>query len=206
MVERYRALSALAHRALAARTGGAGAAEAGVRLGERPFRGMIALRGDAGDPAFLAAVEDAVGLVPPTAPNTIAATGDGLPRILWLGPDEWLVVTAEGVEAGLVHRLSESLGGRHAAVVDVSDGRTVIALAGPRARDVLAKGCPLDLHPRAFAPGRCAQTLLAKAAVILDQVDDAPGFEIYVPRSFADYLWRWLEDAAEEYGIAIAPD
>jgi sarcosine oxidase subunit gamma len=88
-------------------------------------------------------------------------------------------------------------------VVDVSDSRAVITLSGPRALDVLAKGCPLDLHPRVFSPGRCAQSLLAKAHVLLHRVDDAPTFEIYVHRSFADYLWTWLEDAAAEYGMAV---
>ena len=87
----------------------------------------------------------------------------------------------------------------HAAITDVTDGRVAFRVAGPSARDVLAKGCPLDLHPRAFPPGRCAQSLLAKASVLIHLVDDGPergpSFDVYVARSFADYLWTWLEDA-----------
>ena len=77
----------------------------------------------------------------------------------------------------------------HAAITDVTDGRVAFRLAGPSAREVLAKGCPLDLHPRAFAPGRCAQSLLAKASVLIHLVDDGPergpSFDVYVARSFA---------------------
>ena len=82
-----------------------------------------------------------------------------------------------------------------AAVVELGSGQTVIEVAGPRAREVIAKGCPLDLHPRAFGPGSCAQSRLARAMVAIAQVDGAPTFELIVRRSFADYVWRWLTDA-----------
>jgi sarcosine oxidase subunit gamma len=75
---------------------------------------------------------------------------------------------------------------------------------------VLAKGCPLDLHPRAFPPGACAQSLLAKVAVLIHLQDDdrarGPSFDVYVARSFAHYLWMWLEDAGREYGVQIEPE
>ena len=201
MADPYRARTPLAHLGLAARRGGAD--EAGVNLGELTFRAQAVLRGDSGDPAFAAAVAQAVGVRPPVEPNTVAGPEDlaAGSRILWLGPDEWLVACRDGDDpAG---RLSAALAGLHAAVADVSDGRAVFALSGPNARDVLAKGCPLDLHPRAFGPGRCAQSHLAKAHVLLHQIAATPLFEIYVHRSFADYLWHWLEDAAGDYGLAI---
>ena len=95
----------------------------------------------------------------------------------------------------------------HAAIVDVSDGRVALRLAGPNARDVLAKGCPLDLHPRAFPSGSCAQSLLAKAAVLIHLLDDdphrGPTFDLYVARSSAHYLFAWLEDAGCEYGVQV---
>ena len=70
-------------------------------------------------------------------------------------------------------------------------------------RELLAKGCPLDLHPRAFDVGQCAQSHLAKAPILIRQLDREPSFEIVVRRSFADYFWLWLEDAAAEYGLAV---
>ena len=99
--------------------------------------------------------------------------------------------------------LRASLGDRHAAVVDLTELRTVIAVSGAHARDLLAKGCTLDLHPRAFPAGACAQTGLARAGALLHLVDETPTFEITILRSFADYMWVWLADAAQEYGVAL---
>ena len=93
----------------------------------------------------------------------------------------------------------------HAAVTDVTGGQTVITLSGPRTRDVLAKGCPLDLHPSVLRPGDCAQTLLAKANVIIRCVDDSPSYELTVRRSFAHYARCGLHDAAQEYGCTVVP-
>lgn len=164
---------------------------------EHPHTGKIDLRGDAADKAFLDAVKGAVGVAPPLEPNSVAkAKGND---VLWLGPDEWLVVTPEGAQQAVENALREALEGQHVSVVDVSDARTVIRLHGTRARDVLMKGCPLDLHARAFGPGQCAQTIIAKAGVLIHQRDDKPTYDIYVLCSFARYLWDWLVDAAKEF-------
>ncbi len=174
--------------------------EARVVLCERRLVGKLNLRGRPTE-SFLAAAGQALGFEPPVAPNTTAGTAGRI--ALWLGPDEWLIVTPPGGEDETAEALRAALEGRHAAVTDVSDGRAVIGLSGACAREVLTKGCPLDLHARAFGPGRCAQSSLAKALVILHQTGDEPAYDIYVERSFADYLWAWLEDAAAEYGLAI---
>ncbi len=202
MVEAYLRQSALAHLHLAA--AGAGEAEgAAVALSERPHRGQIDLRGRGR--AFGEAVKGVLGFALPGRVNTAAGNRDLAkgPRALWLGPDEWLVVTAPGGEAALAGALAKAVAETPAAVTDVGEGRTVIGLSGAEARPVLMKGCSLDLHPRAFAAGRCAQTRLAKASVILHQTSDAPAYDIYVHRSFAEYLWAWLTDAAREYGYRI---
>jgi sarcosine oxidase, subunit gamma len=123
--------------------------------------------------------------------------------VCWLGPDEWLLVTPEGRCAAIEAALRTALVGVRSAVTDISGGQTVVALRGGAVRDLLAKGCPLDLHPRVFAAGQCAQSHLAKAPVLIRQLDGEPSFEIVVRRSYADYLWLWLEDAAAEYGLAV---
>ena len=119
------------------------------------------------------------------------------------GPDEWLLLTAPGREISLTDRLRNALKTVHSAITDVTSGHTVIRLAGTNARDVLAKGCTVDIHPRVFRCGQCAQTRVAKAGVILLPVDEAPVFDIIVRRSFAEYLAMWLADAAREYGLWI---
>ena len=173
--------------------------QSGVVMRERSFLGHLNLRGDPADKDFLKAVEGALGFALPLEPNTVEEGGER--AALWLGPDEWLILTSADEQESLLQSLREALAEIFVALTDVSGGQTVITLSGPHARDVLAKGCTLDLHPRVFGPGRCAQTLVAKSGALIRQRDKEPSFELIVRRSFADYLWRWLEDAAGEYGL-----
>src|SRR5262249_47215128 len=97
-----------------------------------------------------------------------------------------------------------ALGDVHAAVTDVSEARTTIAVAGPRAREILAKGTSIDLHPRVFGTGCCVQTGFAGANIILRQVDEVPSFEILVLNSFAEHVWSWLEGGVRGYRVAVS--
>jgi len=204
MVEAYQRRSALAHFSLVALAAHGDKSKAGVTVGEIPFRAIINIRGDAGDPAFVAAVKSATEAELPIVANTVSEA-NGL-RILWLGPNEWWVVASDARRAELIERLRRAFAGGHTAVTDVSESRTTITLAGPAAREVLARGISLDLHPRAFGPGQCAQTGMSKANVLLHQTDDRPGYEIYILKSFADYLWRWIGLVAEDFGLAVTAD
>jgi len=187
---------------------------AGISLTEVPFVGKVNIRGNLADPAFAKAVESAVGVRLPTAPNTVSERpGTGLPSaeavehvagsghnvVYWLGPDEWLVHTPPNGQGALVGALREALTGVHAAVTDVSDYYVVIDLAGPHARDVLARGCPLDLHPTKFAAGQCAQSVFAHASILLHQTTDAPSYRLQVRWTYAQYLWSYLADAAKQW-------
>ncbi|MDP9481913.1 MAG: sarcosine oxidase subunit gamma, partial [Chloroflexota bacterium] len=107
------------------------------------------------------------------------------------------VVDRPGTEATLEAELRAAIQGGRGSVVDVSANRTTIRLAGPGARDVLERGCSIDLHPRTFGPGRCAQTLLARAGVIIHQVSLEPEYRLLVRPSFAAYVATWLLDAIE---------
>ena len=193
--------SPLAHLGLKARAV-ADAGAAGVSMSESPHRVLLELRGDPGSKVFLAAVEQATGLaLPIKSPDSAVA---GTRAALWLGPDRWLIV-APGEDDSFGDALRLALAEIHHAVTEVSDSFATIRLAGPNTRDVLAKGCTLDLHPRTFAAGHVAQSTLAKAQVILHQPRDGI-FEIYTRRSIAEYLWAWLEDAGLEYGVAVLDD
>ena len=174
---------------------------AGVVLCERPFRGQLSLRGGSANDKFVEGIQGVLGVGVPLDPNTAVVAGNI--TVLWLGPDEWLVVTPDGQEAEIVERINDALTGQHFAVCDVSDSRAIIGLTGVHARDVLMKGCSLDLHPRVFEAGDCAQSSLARCHMLLHQIDEIPTYDIYVHRSFSDYAWRWLEDAAHEYAVAI---
>lgn len=157
-------------------------------------------------PESLAAtvVENALGLPLPLVAHT--ATGDERRSILWLGPDEWLVVDATDATAlpapgpALAATLAAATEGAGlAAVTDLSANRCAYELHGTAAVDVLATVCALDLHPRAFGPGSCAQTLVAGTPVLLHELacDPAAGrrFRLLVRPSLAAFLEDWLRDA-----------
>ena len=82
------------------------------------------------------------------------------------------------------------------AINDVSGGQLALQISGGAARDVFAKGCTLDFHPRVFMSGMCAQSGLGKASVLFTLPNSDDEFYVVVRRSFADYLLRWLHDAA----------
>jgi sarcosine oxidase subunit gamma len=187
-------------RARAAQAPGAAA----IRVWEQAFLGHINLRGDPGDARFAAAVKDVLGAELPVAPNTLAI--ERAIAIYWLGPDEWLVVTPGDRERAIADQLRAAFGALHVAVTELSGGQTVVELRGASVRELLSKECPLDFDPRAFPPGTCAQSHLAKAPVLLHALDDGQGFALVIRRSFADYFWLWLEDAAAEYGLAVSPE
>ena len=202
MVEAYQRRSALAHFGLNAPQSAGGST--GITVGEIAHRAIINIRGNAGDPAFVVAVKSATGADLPLAANTVITAGDV--RILWLGPDEWWIVASDARRAGLIEGLRSAFAGQHTNVTDVSESRTVISMTGPAAREVLARGISLDLHPRAFGPGQCAQTSLSRTNVLLHQTEEAPSYEIYVLKSFSDYLWRWIGLIAEDFGLAVKAD
>lgn len=159
---------------------------------ELRHRPMVNLRVPPGS-AVAGRVADALGVALPQA-NTVAT---GTNTVLWLGPDEWLVIGD-----GAKDLLDRAVGADFASVVDVSANRTTFALSAPWARDLLAKGVAIDLHPPAFGMGRCAQTLLARAQVILQQVDERPTYHVLVRGSFAPYVAAWLADAASEFRLS----
>ncbi|WP_406462561.1 sarcosine oxidase subunit gamma [Streptomyces sp. NBC_01622] len=179
---------------LAAATRSSGGA---VRLAELPFLAQVNVRLDAKG-AAADAVGLALGLSLPLEPNTVVRAGEL--RALWLGPDEWLLVGPPGTQRDVESRIRAASGDEHVAVTDVSAQRTTLLVSGTRASDLLAHGCPLDLHPRAFGAGRCAQTTVARTqAVLVGRDEPGAGFWVLVRSSFAGYLTDWLLDAAAEY-------
>ncbi|WNG94353.1 sarcosine oxidase subunit gamma [Mycobacterium sp. ITM-2016-00318] len=167
---------------------------------DEPFVAMVDLWVDPSGPGGRAVADVLAVDALPTTPSTIVSGRES--AVIWLGPQEWLVTSerrdGEDIEAALREAMSEHGG----AAVDVSAQRTTLRLRGEHARDVIAKGCSLDLHPAVFAPGAAAQTVLGQAGVVLIPLsDNGSDYRIIVRSSFARYLADWLIDAAEQYGV-----
>lgn len=169
-----------------------------VRLVEWPFTTMVSIRVEAGSPAG-GRIESALGTPLPRRAGQTTRTGAH--DTLWLAPDECLVVSL--AEPGLAERLQRAAadGEGNAQVVDVSANRTVLELGGPRARAVLEKGCPVDLHPRSLTDGTAVATTLARVPVILWKTHETT-FRILPRASLAAYVAAWLVDAMQEFAPA----
>lgn len=179
----------------------ASAANAGVVVREHAFLGHLILRGRASDPAFCAGVEQALGLPLPLKMGPLSRDEARGVSVQWMSPDEWLVIVPAGSEFATEKRLREALSG-HYAVMNVSGGQTVLELSGPAVREVLMKCTPYDVHPGHFPVGKAVSSVFAKSTAIIRRVAE-DRWELVIRRSFADYLFRWVLDASEEFGVHV---
>jgi methylglutamate dehydrogenase subunit D len=115
--------------------------------------------------------------------------------VMWAGPDQYFV---EGVApADLKTKL-----GTTASVIDQSHGRVVMLVSGTKARNVLAKGTPVDFHPDHFPIGKSAMTQMAHVGVHLTRTGEDK-FKLFIFRGFSESFWEWLTLSAAEFGYQI---
>jgi methylglutamate dehydrogenase subunit D len=179
---------------------------AGLIVCERAHLSLASVIARKGQSEALATlVKSAYGIDLPATPRFAGGPMPDGRSILfvWSGPAQWLVL-AEGAE-DFERELTIGLGKR-AMIAEQSDGRCLIRLRGAKAREVLAKGFTIDLHPRAFKPGDVALTLAVHIGVQLWQLDEAPTYEIAFARSLAGSLWSWLSTSAAEFGYEVVDE
>ena len=164
---------------------------------EKPLLTQINVRGDASDKAFLDGIRKAIGFALPTGANQANEKGDT--AALWLGPDEWLVISTENDPQRLVSSLRVMTSDKHVSIIDVSDNRTCLSLSGKEAWAVMNKLSRLDFHPRSWKKGQCAQTTIGRAQVIIWQRNRKPVFDILMRNSFARYVADFAMDAMLEF-------
>lgn len=164
-----------------------------ARIADSGPVGMVTLRGELTDEALTAAVREATGLDVPGVWQ--ASLGEAGRDVLWMAPDELLLLTDYAEAPDLARRLDEALAGRHSLALDVSDARAVLDLSGARTAEVLAKGVPVDLSPAAFPPGTARRTHLGGIAVVFWRRSEQD-WRIACFRSFGRHLYDWLVTAA----------
>jgi len=196
-----RALRARAPLAGLARPGRFGAAspKPGVIIEERTDLALATLmvrRGKEQDLKIAVAVAYGIDLL--DGPRV--ASKDGV-SFAGIGVGQWFAAAGPR-ETEFVPQLRRRLTNL-ASVTDQSDGRVVLRLRGDRVRDALAKGIPVDLHPRNFKTGDVASTLVAHIGVQIEQLDDQPTFQLMAFRSLAGSLWSWLTKSAAEFGYEV---
>ena len=173
----------------------------GVSLSERTGLALCVISaGTNKESEVVAKMASVTGLDLPTGSGRISKNGFAL---IGTAPGQWLAIAESKEARALPATLGVALKG-DATVVDLSDGKAVLRISGPRARDTLAKGCSLDLHQRVFNPGNAATTPVALIDCVIWQVDETPTYDLAVPTSYAESFWSWLTASAAEYGYTAA--
>jgi sarcosine oxidase, subunit gamma len=160
----------------------------GVTLAILPPAERVSLRAPA---ASLAALGKALGVELPQKPKTSAAK-DGR-TVLWLGPDEWFIIDESGKDP-----LADLAGvaALHSAV-GVSHRNVAISVSGPAAEAAINAGCPQDLSLEAFPVGGASRSVLGKVEIVLLRTTE-DSFRVECWRSFSDYVWAFLTEAAKD--------
>jgi sarcosine oxidase subunit gamma len=167
-----------------------------IALEEIEQAAWIDVRGDLQDPGFNQRIAAAFGRPFAIEANRFVQLGER--TILWLGPDELLIVAPYAERLALIEALETGLDGVHAAVTDVTGNRVRWRLSGAGARDFLAGACSIDFHPRSFQTGQCVQTLFARSSATILQTAADPVFELHLRRSFNRHLQGWALQAAAD--------
>lgn len=156
-------------------------------------RTLLDLRGDANP-----ALRRVFGAVP-AAPGGVLVDQDR--AVVCLRPDHLIAMTDRGDSAALIADLRGGEADPPITITDITHGRGVMCLGGPRAADVLPKLCGLDFRDRIFPDLHAAQTSYAKVKTLLIRrdMDGHPAYLIVVDRSHAQYAWDVTADAMGEF-------
>ena len=165
---------------------------------KQPSMGHLTLRCEPSSP-LIAVAQSILGVALPLSPLTSVEQGDLVVR--WIAPDEWLISLPNDQVFDLETRFRAEMNGHH-SLVNGSGGMTVYKLRGKHVVDMLKKSTPVDLHDSEFPVGKVVSTVFAKAGAVIRRTGESE-FELVVRRSFADYIWLWIQDASQEYGLAI---
>ncbi|MGA7824324.1 MAG: sarcosine oxidase subunit gamma family protein [Steroidobacteraceae bacterium] len=121
-------------------------------------------------------------------------------RLLKTGPEQFWIITraSEDLTTAFEAAVTQDIG----TVTPLSHSRTCIFVEGLSARELLATGIALDLHPNAFQLDSFALTGLHHTPILIHRSGDNR-YDLYVMRTFALWAWEWLTDAALPYGYEI---
>lgn len=174
----------------------------GIELKILPVTGLLILRATDSREALDQALQKRCGM--PLSDTLQSQTNEAY-CIRWMSPDSWLLSCPLEEACSLEVDLRGSVTG-HLAIVNVSGGYCAMELSGPNVRELLMKSTAYDVHPEKLPPGKVVNTVFAKAQVSLRAIDDPANsshYELLVRRSFADYVWLWIQQASMEYGLRL---
>ena len=132
-------------------------------------------------------------------PEVLKVNSNDQTRILWIGPENWLVISSNNI----LNELNEKFSTTEFAVTDISHSRSIIELQGSDVLEVIKKGSPFDIE--SLTKNNCTNTVYNGITITIDNIEDSKNqIRIISLRSFGESLYHSVTDACLEYGyIAI---
>ena len=128
-------------------------------------------------------------------PEVLKVNSNDQTRILWMGPENWLVISSNN----LLNELNEKFSTTEFAVTDISHSRSIIELQGPNVLEVIKKGSPFDIE--SLTKNNCTNTVYNGITITIDNIEDSKNqIRIISLRSFGESLYHSVTDACLEYG------
>ena len=170
-----------------------------IDIKELPFIKKINLRLDPNDRLCVSSCSKILGTMLPTKTNTYSRN-DKNEKVIWLGPDEWLIVSDDD---DAFFNLQSQIRNLEASLTDVSENRTIIRISGENVYALLSKFLVLDLEKNLSNDSSCAQTLFVKVPVLLvrNNYDGAPEIDIFTNRSHANYIYNLIVDGTKNHDL-----
>ena len=129
-------------------------------------------------------------------PSSLKSTSNSNTRILWIGPNNWLVFSSV---LDLLEKEKNKFNEAEFAITDISHSRTIIELEGNLVNEVLKKGCPLDIN--SLKEGDCANSVYNGINITIDFISESPKkVRILGLRSYGESLHHSVTDACLEFG------
>ena len=129
-------------------------------------------------------------------PDPLKVKYNSSTRILWMGPDNWLVISDK---KNIYDTFKNDFTDRDFAITDLSHSRTIIEIEGNLAREVIKKGSPLNIND--LGEGDCSNSVFHAITITLDFISDNPQIiRVLALRSFGESLHHSLTDACLEFG------
>ena len=129
-------------------------------------------------------------------PSSLKSTSNSNTRILWIGPNNWLVFSSV---LDLLEKEKNQFNEAEFAITDISHSRTIIELEGNLVNEVLKKGCPLDIN--SLKDGDCANSVYNGINITIDFISESPKkVRILGLRSYGESLHHSVTDACLEFG------
>mgnify|MGYP001212651071 FL=1 len=174
----------------------------GVTIEELSLSGKINIRGKSSDKEFMKNIGSALNLVLPIEPN-VRIFNNNI-SIMWLGPNEWLVIAPENEKDGIISLLKSNLNPQKTAITDVSFNRTILRLEGEKVFTLLSKFLVANLEKILKTNFSVAQSIFIKIPVLFvrNNTDEEPtSLDLHLNRSHTKYVYELLVDGSKNLNI-----